>query len=321
MYRTAPEDPGSAASFWRTPEEVTPVVFGLGTLAATTFLGVVAIGSEQSVRSDGTDELIVLGVAAVGALLWGLLAAAAARMPAWAATVLLLAACGLVGAPKLFIMAMGSMESMRPSLTPKVGEVVAVFSDLLLAASYAPVMALSRRLRVGDTEDRPLDLAAAACGWLGVVAALGVATAPGVGLRATSALILAFAVAGALRVRALMGEENAEAPVPGRLRGGLAVGAAIVGVGGALFLMIRVPEMVHTRSAAVHGIYAQRSMFDHCSIEPVAGGRDGVSLWRPNCGMPGPLLGWDEEREKVIEGDDLFARLPEARTIPHPGRP
>lgn len=321
MYRTAPEEAGPETSFWRTPAEVMPVVFGLGTLAATTYLGVAAAATEQIARTDGTEELIVLGVGAVGALLWGLLAGAAARMPAWVATVVLLVVCGLLGTPKLFIMAMGSMEGMRPSLTPKVAEVLAIFSDPLLAASFAPVMAMARRLRVGDTEDRAPDLAAAACGWLGVVAALGVLAAPGMGLRAASALVLAFALAGALRVRAQMSGEEANPPAPGRFSGGLARGAAVVGVGGALLLCVRLPEMLHTRSAAVHGIYAQRGMFDHCTIEPVAGGRDGVSLWRPNCGMPGPLLGWDEKQEKVIDGDELFARLPEARNLPHPGRP
>ena len=56
-------------------------------------------------------------------------------------------------------------------------------------------------------------------------------------------------------------------------------------------------------------------MFEDCAVEPIPGGRDGISLRRPDRGMPGPSIGWGERRQEVLDGDALFAPLPETRAL------
>jgi hypothetical protein len=321
MYRTAPEEPRPAFSLWLRPRAVMALAFGLGTLAATTYLGVVAVAAEQTSKPDAGEALAMLAVGAVGAIFWGLLALAATAMPRWAAVTMLIVACLGLDLPKIFVLALGAAEGIRPSLRSRSGELLALVADFLLAASYAPVIDAARRLRVGDSEDGPLDLSAAACAWLAAVSALGVSIAPGIGPRAINTLVLFFAAYGLLRVRALLRAEGDRARAGERFSAGTLRGALVAVAGGALILLIRLPASIAGPSPAVRGIYAQRGVFDHCTIEPVPGGRDGVSLWRPDCGTPGPLIGWDEKKQEVIDGDALFTRLPETRALAAPPRP
>lgn len=328
MYRSAPERPDDRSRLWHRPARAAALLYGLGSAAATASIGLFAVYTEQIAARQGAAELAALVLAAaLGGLVWG----GAMRLSLSLRPLFAVPLMGLLGLgsalPKLFILAIGNMEGVYPSTTPKVGMLIAAAADLILLVSFAPVSTLVREVARGDTEDGPLDVSAAACGWLLGVALVGVAIAPGSALRAASSLMAIAAGVALTHVHRLARggddsvadaarEKEASNKAWGLVLKGVRRGTLGVVLGGTFLLAMRLPEQQRTLDPAMRAVYRQRPTFNHCWVKPEAGGQGGIELVKVDCGGgSGPVLGWDTRAELLIEGEALYARAPAARGI------
>lgn len=82
-----------------------------------------------------------------------------------------------------------------------------------------------------------------------------------------------------------------------------------------MLLPVRLYEQSITRNSAVIAIYAH-GIAGHCDVRRA--GHDGdVSLWLVDCGSnKGPTVGWDEREHVLLQGEQLYQRVPRLRSGP-----
>lgn len=303
--------PEGRSRLWHHPARAAALVFALGHAAAAASIGAFALVEERTVHGHGLPMALASG--AGSALFWGAVMRGALAIRRLFAVPLLIALALGVTAPKLFVIALGDMESAYPSLAARWGTLVSILADILLLISFGPVSRLARRVQSSETDAGPLDVSAAACAWLSVVALLGVAIAPSDPLRVVSLLFLVTALLGLARVHRWANDGDDSAPRARRLViAGLVRGALGAGLAAALLVGLRLREQRDTLHPGVRAVYRDHGVFDHCYVRKAAGGRDGVEVLKVDCGVgSGPTFGWDASRKALLEGDSLTTRLPE----------
>lgn len=318
MYRQAPPAPPRSASLLESPAALASIVYGLGNVVAALALGAAAVMAEFSPGQGGSDAEGIMAAIALGqGVVWALVMRGIIAFRPWVVW-LLLTPCVLgVLFFKLMVLAFGSGEGIRPSIAPHIGELVAVFIDPLLLGSYWAVWRAARHVSRGEVHEGPLTVAVSSLAWLACVSLLGVVIAPLMILRAVAALALTFAVLGIFKARGqLTAGDRANEPEPGARKGAdwgsaLARGGGAALIGGVILAILRLGEQRSTLDPAIRAVYRDQSMFDHCYVKRSSVDKSGVVLVKVDCGGgSGPVLAWDPDTDKLLEGERLYERVP-----------
>jgi len=285
------------------PAATVPLAYALGTAVCAVSIGLLPVllemdgaveSSAGAVAALGTVTLVVV---VVQGLFWGAAVELTLGLDRWIAALVLGAVAAGTGVVKLAVLGFALQETRHPSLFPRWGSWLASGCDLLLLLSFAGVLGAHDRACRGDVP--PEAPQRAAWSWLSLIAALGVAIAPYLGLRLVAAAVLGVALGSLRRVVAPGATVRAFVDVPSALT--LAAGVALA-VG-------TTREHRALSSPGLLGVSALPGA-QHCYVRPasdfvVAGG----SLWSIEC-SPGQrwLVGWDEVRGRALEGEELAGR-------------
>jgi hypothetical protein len=279
-----------------------PLAYALGTCVCAVSMGLLPVLLEMDGAVDWSAEdvaalgTLTLVVVVVEGLFWGAAVELTLGLGRWIAALVLGALAAGGGVVKLAVLGFALQEARRPSLFPRWGSWLAAGCDLLLLLSFAGVLGADDRARRGEAPGEVPRRAA--WSWLSLIAALGVAIAPYLGLRLVAAAVLGVALWSFRRV------------LPG------ATARAFLGVPAALTLAVGVALAVGT--AREHRVLSSPGLLgvsalpvaQHCYVRPAADfAVTGGSLWSVEC-SPGErrLVGWDEAGHRALEGEDLARR-------------
>lgn|GEM_PF-6806933 len=314
--------PPRRLSLLKSSATVASAVYAGGNVAAAVSIGFVAVIAENSVRSTEDLASVFVMVLLGQGVVWYVLMKAAIVLRTWVAALLVTPVAIGILLLKLILVSFDSLESINPSITPHVGEIVAVFADPILLVSYAPVWRMARDMHHDEMVGSARLLAASAFVWFASVSLLGVVIAPSAHLKAFCAIFLGVGIFGivsaASGIRAKRPPEESERKpesAKSLVHDAIAIGGTMAIVIGCIIAILRLNEQSSTLDPAIRAVYRDRPMFNHCYVDRASGGKNGIVLVRMDCGEgSSTVFGWDEQADRLIEDELLRERFPELRS-------